>query len=252
MNHAHRDNFFITSEAGEIGFGADRREGAAIDFRSVAQVIEAARCLAHCPCQLAPPAGFPRHRFQYFAHRRQVEALRIVYAGVTCGGIHGKIVASRMSDEGEGRRRLPRAALGAARDMQRDAAIPKPPCDRHQGQGIEAGIGGAALAGGCAAARRYRKARILGIDDKSMRGKIGAHGIGSLRLHARQDQRAPRREPDLASTKNFGAAYRRVEHVCVKTPENRANPEAVSFVDAEQSNRTRLLDSVALSGWTGA
>ena len=81
---------------------------------------------------------------------------------------------------------------------------------------------------------------------------MGAHGIGVFWLHERQDQRAPRREPDLASTENFGGARRRVKHICVKTPESRANPEAVSFVEAQQSNRTRLLDGAALSGWTGA
>jgi hypothetical protein len=64
--------------------------------------------------------------------------------------------------------------------MQRDAGFAQPPGDRHQGQGIGAVIGGATLARGCAAARRYRQARILTIDDESMRGKIGAHCIGFL------------------------------------------------------------------------
>src|ERR1700730_3143478 len=48
MNHAQRDMFFIAREAGEIGLGADCRKGAAVDFCSVAQVIEASRCFAHC------------------------------------------------------------------------------------------------------------------------------------------------------------------------------------------------------------
>src|SRR3984893_9773418 len=199
------------------------------------------------PLPLAPPPRGPRPRFQYFAHRRQIAALRIVCTGIACGRIRDKIVASRMSDEGEGRRRLPRAALGAARDMQRNASLAEPPCERHQGQGIGAGIGGATLARGCAAARRYRQARILMIDDESMRGKIGADGNGFLLSHARQDQRAPRREPDLASTEIFGGARRRVKHICVKTPESRANPEAATFVEWQQLHQTKLLDGAALS-----
>src|ERR1700730_3950318 len=58
VNHAHRDMFFIAGEAGEIGLGADRREGAAVDFRSVAEVVEAARCLAHCLSSSLRRPGF--------------------------------------------------------------------------------------------------------------------------------------------------------------------------------------------------
>ena len=173
VDDPHRDALFLPAEAREIRLAPDDREGAAIDFRAVADVVAARR---HGVAFLANAPATARYR---------APAARLCKGSSPARPVDHQIIAAVARDERERRRRADGRSPSRSR---RHAARPPPPRKRRrESDALRSAPRASPCAGGRARTGDDGEARIGGVDDEA-RGQRGGEVFRAAPIKARNDQ----------------------------------------------------------------
>ena len=203
MDDPHRDALLDRREALEIGLAADDGEGPAVDRRPVLFVFVSKRhALRSHVCEELFPVGGEQ--------RRRLRARKAAPRGrVACLAVEHEVVAVFCRGQGRGGRKGPRAALGAAADMQGDPfalrqlrrealrVVPQGAVRVHAGR--------RARANGDAQARLAR----VGDEAELRRGRDDRGR--ATRIEPDDEEGAPGREPEACRAEFRGALDQRLE-----------------------------------------